>query len=517
VIKRDALVSVSLANLLFLESWGQVQATLVRSFYNREFVTRGDLLCALIPSILLASAAIFVTLRAVRRAGSPWVYRASEAIILLLLYIPLRQAVLWVAPLGWRWRIIHAFGLVLLVGAAAIASSRRQSPIRVDILVMGFWPLLPFLFIQFCLQPHPSRAAAHDQATAPIKSSALRQRVVLVIFDEWDRYLTFEARPNSIQLPEIDRFREGAIDVERVDSPTIWTRSSLPSLLTGHLVESVEPKGPDKLLLTLESGRKEIFGQGTNLFRSVRELGGNTALAGWYLPYCRVLAQDLCDCTWEPYDQPIPAFAEDPPYLPSIVLAQWRSLFLAVPLVHRLYQDSEHDERLWRQAIVRRLLSRGLYLAGEARFNLVVLHLPMPHEPGIFDRHTMQFSTSPSANYLDNLVLVDHFLGELRVVMQRQGTWDSTLLLLTSDHPYRAHVFLPAGELSRVTGNRLHPFVPFLLKMPGQEEGQSCKGPLKTLVVQDLILSFLRGEVRETTDMVTWLRKHEQGVWKLAI
>jgi arylsulfatase A-like enzyme len=132
----------------------------------------------------------------------------------------------------------------------------------------------------------------------------------------------------------------------------------------------------------------------------------------------------------------------------------------------------------------------------------------MPHEPGIFDRRTKQFSTSPSADYLDNLVLVDQVLGQLRVAMERRGTWDSSAVLLTSDHPLRAHMLKGDNELSRVAGQKMHPYVPFLLKMPGQTNGLKWEGPIMSIVSQDLILSFLRGRLREPQDAVAWLRDH---------
>jgi hypothetical protein len=506
--KRDAVFAVSLATLMFLASWDQIERTPSLAFYNKEFATRSDLLSALLVSILVMAAAVFVTVRAVRRAGSPWLRRVIEAIFLVMLYIPLRQIIVWLEPPEMHWQ--RALGLIIFAAAVATITSWTRWPVKAAMaLVMVLAPGLPLFLIHFWLQQQPSREALHDHPLAPLNPSPPSQRMVFVIFDSWDRYLTFEARPSSIQLPEIDRFRETAIDVARTTSPAIWTRQSLPSLLTGRSVKEVEPKGPDKLELTLESGEHEIFGQDTNLLRGVRELRGNTALTGWFLPYCRVLARDLCDCLWEPYSRPDWHFAEDPPRMLPIALAQWKSLFLAVPLAKRLDEHTDDENaHLWMHAIVQHLLSRALRVAVDPRFNLVVLHLPMPHEPGIFDRHTKQFSTSEDVDYLDNLVLVDQALGQLRVAMERHGTWDSSAVLLTSDHPLRAHVSKGDDEVSRLTGERMHPYVPFLLKMPGQTEGIKWEGPLASIVSQDLILSFLRGELRAPRDAVAWLREH---------
>jgi hypothetical protein len=510
VVRKDAIFAVSLATLLFLGSWEQMERIPALAFYTKEFAPRSALLSALLLNVLLMATAIFVTVRTMRRIADPWVHRAGGTVLWLALYIPLRQIVVWVEPQEAHWQ--RVLGLLILALAAATATSLPRWAIKVaTALVMVPAPLLPLLVVHALLQQQPSREAWYDRPLARLNPSPPRQRMVLVIFDSWDRYLTFEARPDSIHLPEIDRFRTTAIDVQRTTSPANWTRLSLPSLLTGHRVSAVEPKEPDQLELTFDSGERGGLGQGMNLLRRVRELGGTTALAGWYLPYCRILAEDLCDCLWEPYFRPDWHFAEDPPRLLPMALAQWRTLLLALPLARNLGQHAaEEDAHLWMHAIAQHLLSRALRVVGDPRFNLVVLHLPMPHEPGIFDRHTKEFSTSESADYLDNLVLVDQVLGQLRMAMERHGTWDSSAVLLTSDHPLRAHLSKEDDEVSRATGHKMHPYVPFLLKMPEQTNGIEWEGPLASIVTQDLILSFLRGELHEPQDGIAWLKKRKE-------
>jgi hypothetical protein len=79
---------------------------------------------------------------------------------------------------------------------------------------------------------------------------------------------------------------------------------------------------------------------------------------------------------------------------------------------------------------------------------------------------------------------------------------DSSLLLLTAGHPFRAGYLSLTGGF----GNTVHPYAPFLVEMRGQKEGFRCYRPLKTLVAQDVILRSLWGEVQETPDLATRLR-----------
>lgn len=54
----------------------------------------------------------------------------------------------------------------------------------------------------------------------------------------------------------------------------------------------------------------------------------------------------------------------------------------------------------------------------------------------------------------------------------------------------------------------MHPYVPFLFKMPRQTNAFKWEEPFGSVFSQDLILSFLRGELREPGDVVEWLKDH---------
>src|SRR5260370_14326243 len=62
--------------------------------------------------------------------------------------------------------------------------------------------------------------------------------------------------------------------------------------------------------------------------------------------------------------------------------------------------------------------------------------MPIPHGPGIYDRRTASFATS-NPSYLDNLALCDEYLAHVRKELEKNGTWDSTTLVLMGDHSWR--------------------------------------------------------------------------------
>ena len=97
--------------------------------------------------------------------------------------------------------------------------------------------------------------------------------------------------------------------------------------------------------------------------------------------------------------------------------------------------------------------------------------------------------------------------------MERAGTWDSTAILLTSDHWWRQGQWRTLRALSGQDaaipeqGNQR---VPFLLKLPGQRAGVEYSEPFNTVLVHDLILALLRDRLREPEGVRQWLAAQKQ-------
>jgi arylsulfatase A-like enzyme len=88
----------------------------------------------------------------------------------------------------------------------------------------------------------------------------------------------------------------------------------------------------------------------------------------------------------------------------------------------------------------------------------VLIHLLTPHFPHAYDRAagTFTLGNAPLRGYYDSLALTDLALAQLRRAMEAAGTWDSTTVLLSSDHPMKHAALLDGKSDARV---------PFLLKL----------------------------------------------------
>jgi arylsulfatase A-like enzyme len=147
-------------------------------------------------------------------------------------------------------------------------------------------------------------------------------------------------------------------------------------------------------------------------------------------------------------------------------------------------------------------------VVADTSLGLVVVHWPVPHPPGIYNRREDHFELMVESSYLDNLRLVDHTLGELRRDMENSGTWENTILLLTSDHWFRSFwktIGFEPDEANKIIPTDADQRVPFLLKLAGQKQAVTYDSAFNNVVAHDLVLALLRGEVSSPDGVVSWI------------
>jgi hypothetical protein len=355
--------------------------------------------------------------------------------------------------------------------------------------------LLPFCAATFGASSYQAatRTGLRDPSPAARLQHAQGPRVLWIVFDEWDQRLTFDARPPGLALPAIDRLRGESLFAINALPPAQATMLSMPSLIEGRTVRSATPIDAQTMILEYTDGTRQRFGDEPNLFSEVRRAGMNTAAYGWYLPYCRAFAESLSDCWWQELDA---TWNSGGATFASALLTQPRALFetslfspfgqsLTVLKHRRTYEE---------------LLQRSKRIAVDRTVQLALVHFDVPHPPYFYDRASRQMTraNSPFA-YPDALALVDRTIQELRADMERAGTWNSVILLLSSDHFYRASPLVDGIRDRRV---------PFLVHFPGQSAGLSYARQFNTVLTHDLILAMLRSEVTDAVSTEDWLNHH---------
>ena len=489
---RRFLVALSFANLWYAPVWKrlidstpEVQFGMKALPYPVEYAAAifGVMLCALV--FMLARIALQKIPGPLRRFDVP------IAFVLLVMSVrsfdesqSLRDFI--------RAHILFT-GVPALLLLALLATYHQRIRAAATPVLLALLPFCAFTFAEGIYKA-AKRPEFIDQPLAS-PTSATGPRVLWIIFDEWDQGLSFDHRPVGLALPAMDRLREESFYAENATSPADFTMVSIPSLIQGQIARSSLRVDAQTMILRYPDGSTQRFGDEPNLFSETRRAGLNAAVYGWYLPYCRVLGRYLTDCWWGEYDHP--TMIAHSTFL-SAWLNQLRGQFetgtsspFGASLSMRKHTDTFET-----------LLQRAENVAANQQIQLAFVHFDVPHPPFIYDRASGRMADSiVPPRYEDALALVDKAIGELRRSMEQNGSWNSVVLLLSSDHFYRGSPLIYSTGDRGIRDRR----VPFLVHFPHQDSALTYARPYNTVVTSALIQAVLHSEVTGPQSLAKWL------------
>ncbi|HEX8494145.1 MAG TPA: sulfatase-like hydrolase/transferase [Pyrinomonadaceae bacterium] len=510
---KDALVALSLSSLCFISAWQVLLNSGHYSYYFWQHYPGFTELIALGLDVLLLALVFWLGITIVRRTGSKLLMKCASIVFLLIFIIPLNSL-----RMGKDLTGANLFGQLgktklILLGLLALVIAflifkfwlRQVTKFAVSLLLI----LSPFVLIAFSqgvwlAAKHRTNAGLFNPKQPASKLSAEKPsgpHVLWIIFDELDQRVLFDARPEATTVSEFERFRNESLYADNAYPPAGETLQSMPTLITGRLATALPiPVRPDESMMMFEGGQQpEGWSTQPNIFSKARAAGFKTALIGWYQPYCRIIGDDLDVCHWETLVHQANPVPDDLSLFNSMRVWARDTLF-RVPLMFRVLEKFYSKEmREYHIGSYLRLMNKAQTIVRDRSINLALIHLPVPHHPFIYDRARDALSPTTDNVYADNLELADRALGELRRSMEADGTWDSTTIVITSDHWWR--------ESNPVNGKRDHR-IPFMFKLAGQNEALTYHQPFNTILTQDLLLACLNGELKNHGHVVQWLDQH---------
>jgi hypothetical protein len=531
----DALAALSLANFYYYKIWAQLLSSPEHQYALKN--AGPSLYLAAILNVILLAVPIWAAIRVARRFEGSWLGRLAQIPYLLVLLVGfngIRSTFLEIS-LG---QVVHRYGLVPSalacagLGALALWILTRKYRQFFKVTIVAASVISPFVAVTF-LQAAGRMARQRpelyaDKPNPPlIVHPARARRALWLVFDELDQAVMFSYRPADLALPEFDRLRAESVYAEQALPPADVTELSLPALLTGRMLDKAAAANPRELTIRFQdAARDEKFSEQETVFRKAAKAGLNTGLVGWYHPYCRLIGDQIDSCSW----------VEGDPENRGGILAKMRSqqrLLLnlipgIIPIrnalesklgiktsVPRLFQQ-EREIMLQTQQEV---LAQTKLAVVDPRLDLVFVHFPVAHPPGIYNRFKKEYSIGDDARYLDNLALADRALGELRGELERSGLADKTDILVSSDHWFRSSVWRGrySGEDAVLYDHPEGGLVPFLLKLAGRKTSATIPGKISTVHSADLLLARLAGKLNTPSDVAAWLAAQKVEPTKITL
>lgn len=297
-------------------------------------------------------------------------------------------------------------------------------------------------------QPSPTRA-----------EPAPRAPVFVIVFDGWGYVRSAENGQFRPLFKHVRQLCHQAFMFREARSAGLYTKSSLPALIWQTDQEFVV-QGTDTFWSDGERQTPSV--DVPSLFQKARAQGYHTCLVGWYLPYQRMLGDPIDYCATSANRQAGDTLIAEMGYAALRNLQYWTdpvSQRFAPGLDARIF--AARRKRVHERALDKML---GLMRRGQDG-QFAIFHLTVPHFPYIWNADGTYRGPGPRDmfGYERHLAYVDLLVGQIVAALREAGTFDSSLLVITSDHASKVDT-----EPTMQRGHQWARRVPLIVKLPGQ-------------------------------------------------
>jgi hypothetical protein len=450
---------------------------------------------------MLIVALLFAGLMALLRRLRAWPRIRWALLALMPVLLLIRN--LDVIPFEISWIALLAISLLWFGFLITLLLRAPETALRLR--TAGSSLLAGFAFFALVMTVQLGRAVlwkpgpqSFMSATSP--APANRPRLVWIIFDELAYKYTFEARDPSLQLPNFDRLRAESTLYSNVSPVAYRTTRAVPSFQLGREVTDVDYTPDNRYMIQIDNDSHwQRFDANATLFGLAHQHRLSTSIVGWYIAYCPVFVGVATDCYWSNED------AQDRgPTLQSASFAEnvWFPLRI---LIEQMVAPRKAwaDDAAWNARghidSVKDLSQHALQTVATSQSDIIYLHLPVPHPPAFWNRHTHTFAAGGS--YLDSLDYSDRLLGQILDILQAQPRWAATTLIIQGDHSWRTQMWRPlpgwSAEDERISqGGQWDPRPVLLVHTPGQTNAGIVAKPTSIMYVHDLVAAEILNKFR---------------------
>lgn len=398
---------------------------------------------------------------------------------------------LYLLPFGILWRYPHTGKVGLKISSVVL------SILLIGFLVVPwFWPTYGW---------DDKEPQVPDQ-----RYSAETNSIYILVFDAWSCSRTFTPEQLA-KMSGLTGFLNQADRFNNAQSCGPFTHVSFP-----RFIYQTDPGMREMTYDEVQkSVRKNWFRQYG--FTSIFDLSDRhyKTVLGYYLYYPSIIGDRVDYCSRYTGDS---ALRLNINFLRELLFSQVEFLrHLGIGVAGPTTRWDLGTDHLVSQQNTRKKLAN--ILRGLPAMNIALLHIPFPHDPYQFRPDgsprdpilTEKADLSDVPGYMDNLGYADTLLVDFIEALKRRGDFDSSLIVLVSDHtwgydpaqPYPGdanHDFFKGDDLSEFSYTR---HVPLIIKHPGQSVARTFSQSVSCWDLYQLFSQYL-AQPSETMDFEWW-------------
>lgn len=331
----------------------------------------------------------------------------------------------------------------------------------------------------------PSRSP-QEAAVLPVAQAAPDSSVYLFIFDEWSYRRTYAAGQVRTHLRNLAELSRQAITFENAHSPGPKTVASIPAVLRGTAdLPEIHGMTPG----FLNNGTFVHCSKYPSIFARAGCTGYRKIMIQWGFAISHWIADELDS------SRAYSTYPRGDDWLTQAGLHWYNAAFFWTDRWSVLAY--EKLKRHVRDAYTLQLYSRMredvmTIIREDSGHTFAVAHLPIPHPPYLLDwdgnyrpQDPMAYVTANADGYERNLVCMDRLVGQIVSELKAAHRFDSSLIIMTSDHSWRQDPSVPEPDDDELT------HVPLIVKLPGQTVPQRVDDEFRTCRLGEFIKGAL--------------------------
>lgn len=386
----------------------------------------------------------------------------------------------------------------LLLGCRAVFEKAVVSLYRILAVLAVLFLAQSLAWETYSSDPGDSEIPADGAVPGPANS------LFIFLFDEWSYAETFGNPQFSMaDMPNLQELLGHSVLFRNAQSPGLLTTVSIPRFLfqadeRAHACSHRELKGRIERNEFLDLGWESIFDLAPGHFKCV---------VGSYIHYAGIVRGHV--------DYVVPFYDHNLRY--SVQERVLRLLYSQLAFLRRfgvaVPNPVEPLGWMWMefQAQVRPVLNDLLpRLPGRT---MAFFHICMPHGPFVFnrdwtrrDRPLLDEEDHDLAGYRENVYAIDVVIGDVVRLLKTRGDYDSSLIVLLSDHALKKQ-FSDTDEALDPLPNIPEKHVPLIIKYPGQTRGGESVAPIRTVGLHSVFRDYLN----EPEKMARWVARWNAG------
>ncbi len=368
------------------------------------------------------------------------------------------QVAMWPRSVLFCWATMT---ILLPVGAAYVALKIHISRTFLEKAIRA--GIVPCILLVYYALPSDFTVVEVEK---PI-SSGHRPPVHLILFDMLSYEFLFENSKAANSYPHFESFSRDSECFVNAYSPGSTTGTAVPRLLTGIDLKEIGQASTQWVVSAESLSRMMPISSKETLFSMVGKDGYNIFLRAFAFPYLNNFEKYIQSGRIHPFD------------------ALWKGG------MHSLVWPIIAPGGIQHQKTVNSILDDYINRVHDnPRNTFFFTHWNIPHDPFIYNKSgnmlsrfelTRQLITSPDRKrqYKSQLVGTDAVLGQLIQAMKDSGTYDESLVIVTSDHNIKGFGF----DMKRV---------PLIIKQPHQNNSNIVHSRVTTLNILNYIEHFIK-------------------------